>query len=82
MSCASNFSNGGLLAVLLYISCILFSLRLSIVQMGVPFGLCSEVRDGFVGFCVISYRLVGWVSRSGLIGVVENARLTDFNPPL
>ena len=31
MSCASNFSNGGLLAALLYISCNLSSLRLSIV---------------------------------------------------
>jgi hypothetical protein len=37
------------LAVLLYISCSLSSLRFSIVQMRVPSSLCSEVCVGFVG---------------------------------
>jgi len=77
--CASDSSNGGLLAVLLYISCSLSSLRFSIVQMRVPSGLCSEVCDGFVGCWVISYLLVGWMSRSGSIGVVESIRLADLH---
>ena len=80
MSCASDFSNGGLLPALWYISCSLSSLRLSIVQMNVPSGLCSEVCVGFAGRCVSSYRLAGWMSRSWLIGVVENVRLTDLHP--
>ena len=57
----SDSSNGELLAALLYISCSLSNLRLSIVQMRVPSGLCSEVCVGFVGCCVSSYRLVGWM---------------------
>ena len=36
--------------------------------------------DGFVGCWVSSYLLVGWMSRSGLIGVVENVRLVDLHP--
>ncbi len=78
--CASDFSNGGFLAALLYISCNLSSLRLSIVQMRVPSSLCSEVCVGFVGCCVSSYRFVGW--RSGFIGVVENVRLANLNPSI
>ena len=49
MRFASDFSNDGLLAELLYISCNLSSRRLSIVQMIVPSCLCSEVHVGFVG---------------------------------
>ena len=49
--------------------------------MRVPCGLCSEVCVGFVGRCVSSYRLVGMMSRSGLIGVVENIRLADLHHP-
>ena len=82
MRCASDFSNGGLLAALLYISCSLSSLRLYFVQMRVPSCLCSEVCVGFVGCWVSSYWLVGWVSRSGLIGVVENVRLADSHPSM
>ena len=80
--CASDFSNGGLLAALLYISCNLSSLRLSIVQMRVPSGLYSEMCVGFAGCCVSSYRFFGWMSRSGLIGVVENVRLADLYPSI
>ena len=80
MSCASDFSNGGLLDALLYISCNLSILRLSILQMRAPFGLCSEVCVGFVGCCVSLYRLVGWMYRSRLIGVVENIRLANLHP--
>jgi hypothetical protein len=78
--CLSDSSNGGLLAMLLYMSCGLSSLRFPIVQMRVPFGLCSVVCDGFVGCWVSSYLLVGWMSRSRLIGVVENVRLVDLHP--
>jgi hypothetical protein len=53
--CASDSSNGGLLVVLLYISCSLSSLRFSIVQMRVhTSSLCSEVGVGFVGCWVSS----------------------------
>ncbi len=75
MSCASDSSNGELLAEFLYISCSLSNRRLSIVQMVFPFSLCNEVCVGFVGCCVSSYRLVGWMSRSGLIGEVENVEI-------
>jgi hypothetical protein len=78
MRCASDSSKGGLLVELLYMSCSLSSLRSSIVQMRVPSGLCSVVRDGIVGCWVSSYLLIGWMSRSGLIGVVENIRLVDL----
>ena len=46
MRCASDSSNGGVSGVLLYMSCSLSSLRFSIVQMGVPSGLCRVVCDG------------------------------------
>jgi hypothetical protein len=80
MRCASDSSNGGLLGVLLYMSCSLSSLRFSIVLMRVPSGLCSVLCDGFVGCWVSSYLPVGFMSRSGLIGVVENVRLVDLHP--
>ncbi len=80
MRCASDSSNGGFSGVLLYMSCSLSSIRFSIVQMWVPSGLCSVVCDGFVGCWVSLYLLVGWMSRSGLIGVVENVRLVDLYP--
>ena len=70
MRCASDSSKSGLLGELLYMSCSSSSLRLSIVHMRVPSGLCSVVCDGFVGCWVSSYLLVVWMSRSGLIGVV------------
>ena len=66
--------------MLLYMSCSLSSLRFSIMQMRVPSGLCSVVCDGFVGCWVSSYLLVGWMSRSGLIGVVEKVRLVHLHP--
>ena len=66
--------------MLLYMSCSSSSLRFPIVQMRVPYGLCSVVCDVFVGCWVSSYLLVGWMSRSGLIGVVENVRLVDLHP--
>ncbi len=75
MRCASDSSNGGLSGVLLYMSCSLSSLMFSIMHMRVPSGLCSVVCDGFVGCWVSSYLLVGWMPRSGLIGVVENVKL-------
>ncbi len=37
--------------------------------------------DGFVGCWVSSYMLVGLMSRSGLIGVVENVRLANLESP-
>jgi hypothetical protein len=79
--CASDSSNGGLLVVLLYMSCSsLSSIRFSIVHTRVPSGLCSVVCDVFFWCWVSSYLTVGWMSRSGLIGVVENVRLTDLHP--
>ena len=78
--CASDSSNIGLLAVLLYMSCSLSSLRFSIVHMRVPSGLCSVVCDGFDWCWVSSYMLVGLMSRSGLIGVGENDRSVDLHP--
>ena len=70
MRFACDSSNGGLSGVFLYMSCSLSSLRFFIVQMRVPFGLCSVVCDGFVGCWVSSYLLVEWMSRSRLIVVV------------
>ena len=67
--------------MMLYMSCSLSSFRFSIVQMRVPSGVCSVACDGFVGCCLSSYLMVGWMSRSGLIGVVENVRLVDLHPP-
>ena len=50
------------------------------MQIRVPTGLCSVVCDGFVGCWVSSYLLIGWMSRSGLIGIVENVRFVDLHP--
>ena len=50
--------------------------------MRVPSGLCSVLCDGFVGCWVNSYLFVGWMSRSGLIGVVEKVRLVDLHPSI
>ena len=80
MRCASDSSKVGLLGVLLYMSCNLSSRRFSIVVIKVPSGLCSVLCDGFVGCWVSSYLFVGCMSRSGLIGVVENVRLVDLHP--
>jgi hypothetical protein len=46
----------------------------SVVHMVVLFGLCNVVCVLCVGCCVSSYRWVGCVSRSGLMGVVEKVR--------
>ena len=67
--------------MLLYMSCSLSSLRMSIVHMRVLSGLCSVACDGLVGCLVSSYLLAGWMSRSGLIGIVENVRLVYLHPP-
>ena len=77
---ASDSSNYGLLAVLLYISCSLSSLRFSIVHMRVSSGMCSEGCVCFAGYWVSSYLLVGWMSKSVFIGDVENVRLSDLHP--
>jgi hypothetical protein len=37
---------------------------------------------GFVGCCVSSQYLVGWISRYRLMGVVENMRFGDLHPPI
>ena len=66
--------------MLLYMSHSLSSLLFSIVPMRVPTRMCSVVCDEFVGCWVSSYLLVGWMSRSGLIGVVEDVRLIDLHP--
>ncbi len=66
--------------MLLYMSCSLSCLRFSIVQMRIPSGLCSVACDGFIGGWLSSYLLVGWMSRSGLIGVMENVWLVDLHP--
>ena len=58
----------------------LSSRLLSIVHIVVPSGLCSVVCVCSVGCCDSSYRWVGCVSRSGLIGVVEKVRLGDLHP--
>ncbi len=80
MRCASDSSKVELLGVLLYMSCSLSSRRFSIVVIKVPSGLCSVLCDEFVGCWVNSYLFVGCMSRSGLIGVVENVRLVDLHP--
>ena len=58
----------------------LSSLRFSIVHMVVPSGLWSVVCVGLVGCWDNTYAFVGCVSRSGLIGVVENVRLVERHP--
>ena len=52
----------------------------SIVHMVVPSGLCNVACVCREGCCVSSYRLVGCVSRSGLIRVVDKVRLGDLHP--
>ena len=81
MSLARDSANGGLTLSCLYISWSLSSRLLYIVHIVVPFGLCSVVCVCFcVGCCVSSYRWAGYVSRSGLMGVVEKLRLGDLYP--
>ncbi len=52
------------------------------MQLVVPFGVCTRVCLDFVGCWLSSYRLVGWMSRPGLIGVVENVMLADLHPSI
>ena len=80
MSLARDSANGGFVLSCLYMSWSLSSLLFSIVHLVVPSGLCSVVCVFCVGCCVSSYRWVGCVSRSGLIGVVEKVRLGDLHP--
>ena len=80
MSLARDSANGGFVLSCLYMSWSLSSLLFSIVHMVVPSGLCSGVCVFNVGCFVSSYRWVGCVSRSGLIGVVEKVRLGDLQP--
>jgi len=47
----------------------------------VPSG-CASLCVCFVGCCVSSYPLVGWMSRSGLMGVVKNVSLRYFHPSI
>jgi hypothetical protein len=58
------------------------SLLFSIVHMVVPSGLCSVWCVCFVGCWVGSYRFIGCVSISGMIGVVEYVRLFDLHPSI
>ena len=80
MSLARDSANGGFVLSCLYVSWSLYSLLFSIVHMVVTSGLCSVLCVFSVGCCVTSYRWVGCVSKSGLIGVVENVRLGDLHP--
>ena len=80
MSLARDSANGGFVLSCLYISWSLSSRLLSIEQIVVPYGLCSVVCVYSVGYCDNSYRWVGCVSRSGLMGVVEKVRLGDLHP--
>ena len=82
MSLARDSANGGFVLSCLYISWSLCSRLLSIVHIFVPYGLCSVVCVCVcnVGCCENLYRWVGYVSRSGLRGVVENVRLGDLHP--
>ena len=56
-------------------------LSVSIVHMVVSYGLCNVVCVCVcvVGCCVSSYRWAGYVSRSGLMGVVEKVRFGDLH---
>ena len=58
----------------------LCSLLFSIEHMVVPSGLCSVVSVCCVGCCDSSYRWIGCVSRSELMGLVEIVRFGDLNP--
>jgi len=80
MSLASDSANGGFALSCLYMSWSLSSSLFSIVHMVVPSGLCSVVCVFSVVCCASSYRWVGYVSRSGLTGVVEKVRLGDLHP--
>ena len=80
MSLARDSANGGFILSCLYMPWNLFSLLFSIVHMVMPSGLCNVVCVLCAGYCVSSYRWVGCVSRSGLMGVVEKVRLWDLHP--
>ncbi len=80
MSLARDSANGGLVLSCLYMSWSLSSLLFSIVHMVVPSGLWNVVCVYCVGCCVSSYRWVGCVSRSVLMGVVEKMRFGDLHP--
>ena len=80
MSLAKDFANGGFDISCLYMSWALSSLLFSIVHMVVPSGLYRAACVFCVGCCVSSYRWVGCVSKSGLIGVAEKVRLGDLHP--
>ena len=80
MSLARDSANRGFDLSCLYMSWSLSSLLFSIVPMAVPSGLCSVVCVFCVGCFVSSYRWVGCVFRSGLMGVVEKVRLGDLHP--
>ena len=82
MSLNRDSANGGFVSMFLYISCSLSSLRFSILHMVAASGLRRVVCDGFVGCCVSSKDRVGWISRSELMGVVENVRFGDLHPPI
>ena len=81
MSLAKGSANGGFVPSFMYNSWSLSSRLFSIVQMVVSSGLCSVVCVCSVGCWDSSYRWVGCVSRSGLMGVVEKVRLGDLHPP-
>ena len=54
----------------------------SVAHIVLPTGKCRVVCVIFVGCCTSSHSRVGWVSRSRLIGDVENARFGDLHPPI
>jgi hypothetical protein len=79
MSLARHSSNGGFIVLCLYMSWSLSSLLFSIMHMAVPSGLCNVVCVCCVECCVSSYRWVGCVSRSGLMGVMKKVRFGDLH---
>jgi hypothetical protein len=80
MSLARDSANSGFDLSCLYMSWSLSRLLFSIEHMVVPSGLCSVVGVFCVGCCISSYRWVGCLSRSGLMGMVEKVRLGDLHP--
>ena len=80
MSLTRDSANGGFVLSCLCMSWSFSSLMFSIVHMVLPSSLRSVVCVFCVGCCVNSYFLVGCVSKSGLIGVVEKVRLGDLHP--
>jgi len=66
----------------LYMSWSLSSRLFSIVQTVVPSSLCIVVCACCLGCCASSYWRVGWVSNSGLMGVVEKVRFEDLHPSI